>query len=380
MTYIYQDKQRYFAQVGGGMESLAAQELVEWGAYDISESYRGVYFCASHEDIYRISYSARLISRVIAPLTSFVCHHTDQLYKKALSMQWTDFFNSDQTFAIFSSITESPIRHSKFAALRIKDGIVDNFRKASGERPGIDTKNPDVWLNLYIDGEYATIGLDLSGRAMHRRGYRQSSGAAPMQETLAAAILRLTAWNGERPLHDPFCGSGTILAEALMQTCQVPAGYLHDRFGFENLPDFDGLAWKRIRREIDSQVKPLQKGLLMGSDIDERAVNAARQNLSRLPGGENARLEVSDYQDLPVVNNVDIVCNPPYGLRMGESSKMAGFYKTFGDFLKQSCTGATAYIYFGERQYLKNIGLRTTFKVPLVNGALDGRLAKFELY
>ena len=380
MTYEYQQTQRYFAQIAGGMESLGATEIGELGAVEVSEVYRGLYFNADAATLYRINYCSRLLSRVIAPLANFQCQHTDQLYNVAKKINWADFFSLNQTFAIYANVSHSKIHHSKFAALRVKDGIADFFTEKFGKRPNVDTANPDVWINLHIERDRAVIGLDTSGGPLHKRGYRQISLAAPMQETLAAAIIRLSEWQGERPLFDPMCGAGTLLSEALMHYCRIPTGFLRKRFGFENLPDFDEKLWQEIKKETDARIRELPEKLISGSDLSPKAIAAAQKNLTNLPGGDGIVLSRKDFRDIYSLENSIIVCNPPYGIRLGEKEKLGAFYKQLGDFLKQRCQGSTAFIYFGEREFLKRIGLRPAWKKPLVNGALDGRLAKFELY
>ena len=380
MPYQYQETQRYFAQIAGGTEALGAEELTELGATDAAPAYRGVYFTADAATLYRVNYCARLATRVLAPLTAFGCHNPDYLYRTARGIDWSDFLTLDRTFAVFANVSNSKIRHSKYAALRLKDAVVDQFRERTGARPSIDTRDPDVWLNLYIESNHATISLGTSGGSLHRRGYRQEGGPAPMQETVAAAVVRLSGWEGERPLYDPMCGAGTLLAEALMHYGRIPAGYLRDHFGFEALPDFDAALWKRVRSEANAQIRPIPEGLLGGSDRDPNAVAAARANLAALPGGHHVALAVADFRTLDGLPDTTILANPPYGLRMGRSDGVGDLYQAFGDFLKQRCTGATAYLYAGDPALLKRVGLRTTWKKPLVNGALDGRLAKYELY
>lgn len=378
--YLYQQNHRFFAQIAGGTEELGAEELAALGARDVATAYRGLYFDADPATLYRVNYCARLPTRVLAPLVSFQCHNPDYLYRRACEVDWADFMTVDQTFAVFANVSNSKIRHSKYAALRVKDAIVDTFRERLGKRPSVDTRSPHLWVNLHLENNDATISLGASGGSLHRRGYRSTSGEAPLQETVAAAIIRLTGWDGERPLYDPMCGAGTLLAEALMHYCRLPAGYLRDHFGFEALPDFDPALWAAVKGEADAAVRPLPPGLIAGSDVDSSAVAAARQNLAALPGGENVALTVRDFRKLGDLENVTLVSNPPYGLRMGRENQMDAFYKTLGDFLKQRCTGSTAYLYVGDRALLKKVGLRTTWKKPLVNGALDGRLAKYDLY
>jgi putative N6-adenine-specific DNA methylase len=378
--FVYQHSERYFAQVAGGMEEMAADELCRLGAEEPSLAYRGLYFNAGKAALYRINYQSRLINRVLAPLFIFKCHSAKYLYIQASKISWPALFTPENTFAVFASVSHSHIRHSKYAAQKLKDAIVDTFRRQTGKRPDVERHTPDVWINLYIINNRATISLDTSGGSLHRRGYRVKSVEAPMQETLAAAILLLSEWTGDTPLHDPMCGSGTLLAEALMICSQTPAAFFRKQFGFEYLPDFDPSLWGRIRKEAERQQKICPQGLISGSDHSSAAVKASRQNLSILPGGERIGIQAADFEDVTLNDNTTIVCNPPYGLRMGNRSNTIELYKRFGDYLKQRCKGCRAFIYFGDRSLLSGIGLKPSWKKPLVNGALDGRLAKFEIY
>lgn len=215
---------------------------------------------------------------------------------------------------------------------------------------------------------------------MHRRGYRKSTGAAPIQETAAAAIIRMTGWDGSRKFIDPMCGSGTLIAEALMSYCRIPASYLRNNRTIMSMPDFDSSLWGKMSQTADSKIRPLPEGLIVGSDIDSRVLSDARKNLAALPGGQQVHLESTNWRNIEGISNATIVTNPPYGRRLNTREPIADFYKSFGDFLKQRCTGSDAFIYVGDRELLKTVGLRTTWKKPLVNGSLDGRLAKYELY
>lgn len=378
--YDYQKTNRYFAQIAGGLEELGAAELIALHARSVQHAFRGIYFEADQAALYRINYLSRFLTRILAPLSSFPCHHTDGLYKNARLIDWSRFFSIHQTFAIFANVSHSKITHSQFAALRLKDAVVDCFRENYGERPSIEKINPDVWINLHIENDQATISLDTSGGSLHRRGYRKASVEAPMQETVAAAIIRYSEWDGSKPLHDPMCGSGTLLSEALMAYCIIPAGYLRKRFGFELLPDFDPSLWQKVKQEADATIRPLPDGLISGSDISLKAIEATRINLRCLPDGAKVSLAERNFQKLEQLQNRVIVCNPPYGIRLGEKKNLGQFYQSLGDFLKQRCQGSTAFIYFGNRDMLKHIGLKPSWKKPLENGGLDGRLAKFEIY
>jgi putative N6-adenine-specific DNA methylase len=378
--FEYQKTNRFFAQVAGGLEQLGAEELSELNAHSNQPAFRGIYFEADHAALYRINYASRFLTRILAPLTSFPCHHTDSLYQKAKAINWADLFNVDHSFAIFANVSHSQITHSQFAALRLKDAIVDYFREHSGKRPNIEKINPDVWINLHIESDQAIISWDTSGGSLHRRGYRKETVEAPMQETVAAAIIRHAEWDGTKPIYDPMCGSGTLLCEALLRYCRIPSGYLRKHFGFEFLPDFDKKIWQSVKKAADGQIRELPVGLISGSDLSAKALQAARTNFRCLPEGNKINLSALDFHNIEHLNDCYIVCNPPYGIRLGDKKNLGQFYKSLGDFLKQRCQGSAAFIYFGNRELLKHIGLKPSWKKPLENGGLDGRLAKFEIY
>lgn len=378
--YTYQKTNRYFAQVADDIKNIAEEELRSLGAAETREVYRGIYFTATPKTLYAINFHSRLVNRILAPLISFSCHSDKYLYKTASQLQWQDFLDPSQTLAVFATVSHSAIKHSKFAALRLKDAIVDTFRERTGERPSIDTRNPDVWLNLHIENNEATISLDTSGGSLHRRGYRKHSIEAPMIETLAAAIIKHSEWDGSTPLYDPFCGSGTLLCEGYLRATHTPAAVLRAKFGFERLPDFDAALWHQVKNEGMEKIAPVAKGVIAGSDISAEATESAGHNCAVIDPKNVIEIKRKDIFNIANLEGKTIVSNPPYGIRMGKNADLAGFYKSIGDFLKQRCTGSTAYIYFGERKYLKNIGLKPSWKKQLSNGGLDGRLAKYEMY
>jgi len=378
--FEYQDRRQFFAQTPGGLEDLAAQELTQLGATNIRTAYRGLRFEAQKETLYKINYEARLLTRVLAPLKTFHCHNTAYLYRQAKSLDWSALLSPDNTFAVFSTVSHSRIKHSHYAALCLKDGIVDYFRDHFRSRPRVRKEDPDVWINLHIENNLATISLDTSGGSLHRRGYRKEGVEAPMQETLAAAIVRHTEWDGSIKLYDPFCGSGTLLAEALMSHCRLPAGFLRKRFGFEQLPDFESSLWLRVRNESEKRIQPPREGLLAGSDLAPEAVRAARVNLHALPFGDRVALHISDFQNLGSLQDTLVVCNPPHGIRLNESGDISLFYKSLGDFFKQKCKGCSVFVYLGKKELIPLIGLKPSWKRALKSGGLDGRLVKFEIY
>ncbi|MCK5675882.1 MAG: class I SAM-dependent RNA methyltransferase, partial [Verrucomicrobia bacterium] len=251
--YLYQKTNHYFGQLASGTEKCGEAELKGLGATNIKPGYLGVYFCANQRTLYDIVYRTRIFSRILAPLIVFDCHSEKYLYKTAQNIDWSDFLTLTKTFAITSNVADSNIRNSQYAGHVFKDAIVDQFRDKTGERPNVDTHNPDLQLNLYIHENKARISVDLGGGSLHKRGYRAQSVEAPMQETLAAAIIQLSDWHGERPLHDPFCGSGTLLCEALMKQCNIPAAYLRKKFGFLRLPDFDATVWNQVKTKANAE-------------------------------------------------------------------------------------------------------------------------------
>lgn len=379
--YTYQQTRIFTAQVADGIENLAAEELRELGAEDCATGFRFVRFKAGHRELYRIVYRSRLCTRILAPLARFACADEQALYAAARDLRWSDFLNPDQTFAIFANVSKSGISHSQYAGLKLKDAVADWFRDRTGRRPDVDPKNPDLWLHLHVHEDTATISLDVSGGSLHRRGYRVRSVEAPMNEAVAAAVIRMSGWDGRSPLIDPLCGSGTILCEALMHAANLPAGLLRTSFGFTRMPDFQPALWDQERVVAlanDPEDEP--EADLRGGDIDPTAVEATRANLSRLPGGEDVVVGRRDFFERRDLAGTTIVCNPPYGIRIGRREDMGPWFKRFGDHLKRSCHGSTAFVYFGDREWLKHIGLKPEWKKPLKNGGLDGRLAKFVLY
>ncbi len=378
----YQQRNQYFAQIASGFEEIAEAELKSLGATNIIQAFRGLHFEASPEVLYRINYTARLIVRVLAPLITFDCHSDNYLHQTAMKLDWSQFMTQSDTFAINAAVSNTPsLTHSQYAVLKVKDAICDYFRQKTGERPNVDTQSPDLGIHLFVRNNRAVISVDVSGGSLHKRGYRTASVEAPMQETLAAAIIRLSGWDGERPLIDPMCGSGTLLCEAAMSVCRIPAGFLRKKWGFERLPDFDSNLWKKVKAEADAKMRPLPEGLLIGSDMNRDAVRATRTNLNNLPGCKDRfqTLEKNVF-DFPMFGNSTIVVNPPYGVRLGDRESAEKLMKEFGDFLKQRCTGCTAYVYAGDRQLLKKVGLKPEWKKELNNGGLEGVLGKIDLY
>ncbi|MFC2146626.1 class I SAM-dependent RNA methyltransferase [Acidobacteriota bacterium] len=380
--YQYQETQRFFAQTQRLLEAVAREELQELGAVRCKDSFCGVYFEAAPAVLYKIVYCARTVNRVLAPLITFSCTSKEALYKNGYNIPWSEFFSIRETFAIHANVSESPITHSGYAAFLLKDAIVDYFRKKYGKRPNVDPREADIRFGLNIRQDRAIISLDISGESLHRRGYRVAPVMAPMQETLAAAILRISAWQADKPLLDPMCGSGTILAEAFMKYANIPAGFKRKTFGFFYLPDFDSKTWEKVKKACDKNFLQPPPGLIHGSDNDKQAVKAARQNLNQIPGGLQVPIKRKDFREIENAENYVLITNPPYGVRMdqGKREKLQEMYRQIGDFLKQKCKGSTAYILCGDKVLTKHIGLKISHRIPLYNGPIETRLVKIEVY
>ena len=380
--FEYAKHRGYFAACARGLEPLLADELRELGAEAGEPGVGGVSFRAETPTLYRVAYATRLASRVLAPLLTFDCHSDKYLYKTARNIDWDQLLDPDRTFVIDATVSESNIDHSQFAAQRLKDAVCDHFREKTGRRPSVEKRKPDLRLYLHLRRNRAVMGIDVGGGALHRRGYRTVSVEAPLQETLAAAVVRLSGWTGEGPLHDPMCGSGTLLAEAVLHATRRPAGWLRAQGTppWSALPDFDARVWSTVKAELDGGVRELPDNLVSGADIDMAAVRAARTNLANVPGGRGVGIGHHDARELALEEPTTVLVNPPYGVRLGERQEVEALYKAFGDALKRRCTGTTAFVLCGDVKLVGSLGLKPSKRTPLWNGGIECRLARLDLY
>lgn len=380
LAYVYEKESLYFAQVAESVKELAFQELESLGAENLKPVFRGIWFTAQQKDFYRIVYFSRLLSRVLAPLVTFECKDQNDIYKAARTVHWEEFLTPKKTFSVAANVSDSTITHSNFAGLKVKDAVADYFRDRTNRRPNVDAKEPFIRINLHIHQHQATLSIDASGGPLHKRGYREASVSAPLQETVAAAIIRLSEWDGSCPLYDPMCGSGTLICEALMAHCRIPAQIFRTDFGFQRLPDFNEKIWQKIKEQAVRDIGPLASGLIRGSDISEDSVDAARTNLMGLHNGADVSIRLSDFRDLESIEDSVIVANPPYGIRMGKDQDLNRFYRDLGQWMKDRCKASTAFVFFGEPRYIKKVPLAPSWKRPLKIGGLDGKLVKYQLF
>ncbi|WP_281614684.1 THUMP domain-containing protein [Flammeovirga sp. SubArs3] len=360
-----------------GLEEVLYNELINIGAKDVKKGRRAVTFKGDLEVLYKANLHCRTALKILMPIKEFKARNEQDLYEKVKKVNWAKYIDKDGTFAVDSTVWSETFRHSKFVALKVKDAIADHFMDVFRRRPNVDVKNPDIQVHIHVTKNDCILSLDSSGEALNRRGYRTEQKAAPLNEVLAAGLLILSGWKGDRPFLDPMCGSGTILIEAAMIASNTPPG-LKRKFAFMKWPKYDRRLWnqvfregKRARKEIDVPI--------VGSDIDRGAIEVAMANAGRSGLDEDLRISKQSFFERKAIgDNGVIVCNPPYGERIG--SDIEELYKKMGDKLKQDFTGYDAWIFSGNMKALKFVGLRPSQKIELYNGAIECRFAKYEMY
>ncbi len=367
-----------------GLENLLAEELRELGAEITKVGTRAVEFAGDQKLLYNTLLWSRLAMRVLCPFARFYAPDEKALYEEVGRIDWQEYIGGGQTFAITAVVNKSTFEHSLFVSQLTKDAIVDQFRSRTGGRPSVDVRNPDVRLHLRMHENEVVLSLDAAGDSLHRRGYRQATNDAPLNEVLAAGLVMLSGWDGKKPLIDPLCGSATILTEAGLIAQRIAPGLFHQgTFGFEAWSDFDADLWESLREEARRQRIEEPQAYLAGSDIDPNVIAPAAQNIEAAGLDDCIRLSVRDVANARPPQNQPagiVITNPPYGERIGEEAEMEALYKTIGDTLKGAFSGYDAYIFTGNQAAAKRIGLKAARRIPLFNGPIDCRLLKYELY
>jgi putative N6-adenine-specific DNA methylase len=371
----------FFATTAKGVEELLAVELAALGIETAALDRGGVRFSGTMEACYRANLWLRTASRVLMTLAEFPCDTPLSLYDGVRSIPWVDFLTPDMTIAVDSNLRDSAMTHSGFVALKTKDAIVDTIRDRFGRRPDVDTRDPDLRVNVHLVKNLCTVSLDTSGTPLDRRGYRLERNEAPLRETLAAALVMLSGWDGRSPLADPMCGSGTIPIEAALRAAGLAPGILRPGFGFQRWPAFDSALWQRLVTEAREGALDSLPAQVLGCDRSARALTVARQNSGRA-GVEAmitlAQRELSDFA--PPAGPGTLLFNPPYGKRLGEEEELKPLYRLIGDVMKKRCTGYTAYLFTGSSDLAKCVGLRASRRIVLFNGPIECRLLRYELY
>ena len=362
-----------------GLEKILLLELSSLGAGNIQAVNRAVMFEGDRYMLYKANYCLRTALSVLVQIAVFRIGSADELYRRCLKIDWSRYLDSKSTFAVVPVVNSPLFNHTGFAGLRLKDAVADWFRAKTGNRPSVNTDNPDILINLHISNDLVTVSLDSSVVPLYKRGYRKEQGAAPMNEILAAGIVMNSGWDAQVPLIDPMCGSGTIPIEAALFASNIPPGRFRKSFGFQKWRDYDQELFKRMKEETESQIRPC-KGMVFGSDVSEEAVEMSRVNISSAGLSDMITLSVNDFRDLkPQAEAGVIIMNPPYGQRI-RTDDSNEFYDMIGTVLKHGFPGYDAWIISSDREALKHVGLKPSGKTALFNGALECLLVNYKLY
>lgn len=370
-----QESFELIAKTFQGLEEVLAQELIELGANDVQIGRRMVSFSGNQEMMYRANFCLRTAVRVLKPISHFRARNADDVYKAVKEIEWKDILDLDTSFVVDTTVYSTEFRNSKFVAYKVKDAIVDYFMEREGKRPNISVANPDLRLNIHIAEDNCTLSLDSSGESLHLRGYRTATVEAPINEVLAAALIKMSGWKFDCDLIDPFCGSGTILVEAALMARNIYPGVFRQKFGFENWKDFNPELLSSIF-EDDSNERTFEHRIV-GSDINLRAVEAALANAKAAGVADLITVEQREIRDfkkpeMPAV----LITNPPYGERL-RPEDLSDIYRTLGEKLKREFQGGEAWIISSREELFDSMRLRPSFKVPLQNGSLDCELRKY---
>jgi putative N6-adenine-specific DNA methylase len=367
----------FFVSCPRGLEDLLLGELASLGAAEPKAVPGGALFLGDWASCYRVNFWSRVASRVLWRIAQFDYTTEHDLFEKTKRVDWPRFFAVERTLRVNVTAQKSPLKSLEFATLRIKDAVCDRFRDAQGKRPSVDRAQPDVRVHAFLEGTRATLYLDTSGEPLFKRGWRMGVAEAPLRENLAAGIVMLTGWRPEMPLLDPMCGGGTLLVEAAAMARGRAPGAKRS-FGFEKLSAFEAKTWERVR-DADKKAPPADLRLY-GSDVDPKALNAARRNLAEAGIERWVTLQRADVLDIsaPAPSGV-MVANPPYGERMGSEEELALFYPKLGDALKRHFAGWRCYIFTADLRLPKLIRLQPSRRTPLWNGALECRLYEFSI-
>ena len=366
------------AKTSSGLEQVLAEEVKKIGGQNITLGNRAVFYEGDLKTIYKSNYYLRTALRVLKEIEFFRFKNVEQFYIKCKDIDWQKYLGIDQSFVIHSTVGNSKdFSNSMFASLKAKDAIADHFRNKAGKRPNVDTENPDIVIDLHIHEDTCIISLDSSGESLHKRGYRINQGEAPLNEVLAAGMIKLSGWNGNSDFLDPMCGSGTLPIEAAMIAYNIPAGKFRKNYAFENWSDFDQLLLDDVKKE---NTKREFKHQIYGSDISMSNLLNAQTNARRALVFNKIKFQVSDFKDLKIdLNNGMIILNPPYGERLKERD-LNELYAMIGERLKHQFAGNTAWILSSSMESFKFVGLKPNLKIDLYNGSLKCKFNNYKLF
>ena len=364
-----------------GMADSVSDEMKSLGYKINKEIFTGAETNGNIDDCMKLNLHMRTAHKVMYQLDRFSCRNADDLYNKIKNISWEDVIPKDSYISISSSVLNDTINDTRFPNMRTKDAICDRLSAKTGKRPDSGPSNHGIVIFLHWHGNRCMVFLDTSGEPLPKRGYRLNPHKAPMQETLSAACILKTGWDGSCDLINPMCGSGTLVCEAAFIGLNIAPGLLRKDFAFMKYIGFDDKKWQKMRAEARSAMKSEMKGQIYASDINPNAVSAARENIERAGLDDYIKLKVSDFRDLEIKKTpAVIIMNPEYGKRLGEEEKLASVYSDIGDFFKQKCKGCMGYIFTGNLGLAKKVGLRTNRKIPFFSAKIECRLLEYEMY
>ncbi len=362
-----------------GFEEILAAELKALGAQDVQAGLRVVNFKGDKGFMYKANLALRTALKILKPIHRFRAFNETLLYKGISDVDWSKYLLDHQTFVVDVTVHSEHFTHSQFVALKTKDAIVDQFRSKTGARPSIEKEHPDLRIHVHIDRDQVSVSLDTSGASLHHRGYRTATNIAPINEVLAAGMLLLSGWDGQSDFLDPMCGSGTLLVEAAMIACHIPANINRREFAFEKWPDWDADLFDKVTDSLLNRTREFRY-TIKGYDKAPSAVSKAKDNIENANLSEYITVQERNFFDTQKETQgpLHMVFNPPYGERL--DIEMERFYREIGDTLKQNYPGTHAWFITANLEALKFVGLKPSRKIKLYNGSLEARLVKYEMY
>ena len=364
-----------------GIPPFLRQELVALGFPVLSEAVAGIETEGTIDDTQRLNLNLRTAHRVLFVLKEFAAADADALYREVSRIAWEELIPADGHLCVTSSVETPSIRDTRFASLKCKDAIVDRIKEKRGTRPDSGPERDRSVVHLYWKDDRCIIYLDTSGESLSRRGYRKIPLAAPMQETLAAAVVLATDWTGDGSFVNPLCGSGTLAIEAALIGLDRAPGLQRGNFGFMHVPGYNEALWQELREDARKQSKKELSGRIIATDIDPAAIEAAKKNAATAGVEHLIEFRACDFAETQVPESGGVVVmNPEYGERMGEAAQLESVYKGIGDFLKQKCGGYTGYVFTGSPALAKKVSLKPKRSIPFWNSGIECRLLEYELY
>jgi 23S rRNA G2445 N2-methylase RlmL len=374
-------KNRILITCAKGIAPFLKEELLHLEFPVLSESIAGVVTEGTIDDTFRLNLLLRTGHRVLLLIRDFTAADADALYQAVSEVAWEEYISEDGYVCVRSSVDNPTIRDSRYANVKCKDAIVDRIKERRGRRPDSGPAQDRVVVNLYWKGAHCSLYFDTSGEPLSRRGYRKIPMSAPLQETLSAAVIMASGWSGSGHFVNPMCGSGTLAIEAALAGLNRAPGILRDNYGFMHIKGFNGQLWDGLRAQAKKEAKKILGCRIIATDIRREAVEAAKRNAATAGVEHLIEFGVCDYSETIVPDGGGVVIlNPEYGERMGKIRELESVYKGIGDFFKQKCRGYTGYIFTGNLDLAKRVGLRAKRKVPFFNGGIECRLLQYELY